>query len=377
MKILIDARMYGLEHAGIGRYIEQLVNQLILLDGNNDYVILLRKKYFDLLQLPKKWKKILADIPHYSLSEQVKLPQILYKEKADLVHFPHFNIPIFYFGKFVITIHDLIKHTSKGKETTTRDPWFYWLKYFGYKLVFSQAVKRAVKIIVPSKFVRDDLAKEYGLSVDKIIFTYEGVSEEFQKTKIDKSKVESILNKYEITEPYFIYTGSVYPHKNIDRLIEAFKNINETRKVFLTIVCSRNVFWEKLKKKITDNNMDSYVKMLGFVSDEELKGLYEKSQGLVFPTLSEGFGLPGLEAMTSGTIVVCSQIPVLEEIYGSAAIYFNPLNISDMASKINQCLDINKEEREKIIDIGTTQAKKYSWEKMAKETIAIYESFKS
>jgi glycosyltransferase involved in cell wall biosynthesis len=81
--------------------------------------------------------------------------------------------------------------------------------------------------------------------------------------------------------------------------------------------------------------------------------------------------------MTSGTIVVCSQIPVLEEIYGSAAIYFNPLNISDMASKINQCLDINKEEREKIIDIGTTQAKKYSWEKMAKETIAIYESFKS
>jgi glycosyltransferase involved in cell wall biosynthesis len=370
MKILIDARMYGLEHAGIGRYIEQLVNQLILLDGNNDYVILLRKKYFDLLQLPKKWKKILADIPHYSLSEQVKLPQILYKEKADLVHFPHFNIPIFYFGKFVITIHDLIKHTSKGKETTTRDPWFYWLKYFGYKLVFSQAVKRAVKIIVPSKFVRDDLAKEYGLSVDKIIFTYEGVSEEFQKTKIDKSKVESILNKYEITEPYFIYTGSVYPHKNIDRLIEAFKNINETRKVFLTIVCSRNVFWEKLKKKITDNNMDSYVKMLGFVSDE-------KSQGLVFPTLSEGFGLPGLEAMTSGTIVVCSQIPVLEEIYGSAAIYFNPLNISDMASKINQCLDINKEEREKIIDIGTTQAKKYSWEKMAKETIAIYESFKS
>jgi glycosyltransferase involved in cell wall biosynthesis len=292
MKILIDARMYGLEHAGIGRYIEQLVNQLILLDGNNDYVILLRKKYFDLLQLPKKWKKILADIPHYSLSEQVKLPQILYKEKADLVHFPHFNIPIFYFGKFVITIHDLIKHTSKGKETTTRDPWFYWLKYFGYKLVFSQAVKRAVKIIVPSKFVRDDLAKEYGLSVDKIIFTYEGVSEEFQKTKIDKSKVESILNKYEITEPYFIYTGSVYPHKNIDRLIEAFKNINETRKVFLTIVCSRNVFWEKLKKKITDNNM---LKCLDLLATKNLKGYTKNLKDWFFQLCLKVLGFRGLK----------------------------------------------------------------------------------
>ena len=154
---------------------------LILLDPKNDYVILLRKKYFDLLKLPGNWKKILADIPHYSLLEQFKLPILIYKEKPDLVHFPHFNIPVLYFGKFIVTIHDLIKHTSKGNETTTRDPWLYWIKYFGYKIVFGQAVRRAAKIIVPSNFVKESLSKEYGIPANKIEVTYEGVEDEFQK----------------------------------------------------------------------------------------------------------------------------------------------------------------------------------------------------
>ena len=367
MKILIDARMYGLEHAGIGRYIERLVGELLILDKENDYVVLLRKKYFDLLKLPENWKKILVDIPHYSFSEQIKLPQILYNEKVDLVHFPHFNFPILYFGNFIITIHDLIKHTSKGLETTTRDPWLYWIKYFGYKLVFNQAVNRAVKIIVPSHFVKDDLSKEYRLSADKIEVTYEGVGKEFQKVKNNQSKA---------TDPFFIYTGSVYPHKNIDRLIEAFKIINQIQKISLVIVCSRNVFWERLEKKIKENKMEKIITLLGFVSDEEVRALYKKSQGLVFPTLSEGFGLPGLEAMASETIVICSKIPVLEEIYGSAAIYFNPLDTTDISNKILGCLNLKPEERRLLISKGLEQVKKYSWGKMAKETVALYESLK-
>ena len=117
--------------------------------------------------------------------------------------------------------------------------------------------------------------------------------------------------------------------------------------------------------------------MLGFVSDKELKVLYQNSQGLIFPTLSEGFGLPGLEAMTSGTIVICSNIPVLKEIYGSAAIYFNPLDVPDIANKIIQALNMDQSERKILLDKGIEQAGKYSWEKMTKETIALYESFKS
>lgn len=365
MKILIDARMYGLENAGIGRYVEQLVANLILLDPKNDYVILLRKKYFDLLKLPGNWTKILTDIPHYSLLEQFKLPILIYKEKPDLVHFPHFNIPVLYFGKFIVTIHDLIKHTSKGIETTTRDPWLYWIKYLGYKIVFGQAVRRAAKIIVPSNFVKESLSKEYGIPANKIEVTYEGVEDEFQRIKSNQLKANN---------PYFVYTGSVYPHKNIDRLIEAFKIVNQSRKISLVIVCSRNVFWERLEKKINENKMEKIITSLGFVNDKDVKDLYHKATGLVFPTLSEGFGLPGLEAMASETVVVCSNIPVLREIYEEAAIYFNPLEVKDIADKIIDCLSLKPEERKLLINKGLEQVKKYSWNKMAKETITIYES---
>lgn len=365
MKILIDARMYGLENAGIGRYVEQLVSQLIILDKKNTFVILLNQKYFDLLKLPDNWKKVLVKIPHYSLSEQINLPIILYKEKIDLVHFPHFNIPVLYFGKFIVTIHDLIKHTSKGRETTTRGPLLYWLKYLGYKLVFNQAVKRAIKIIVPSNYVKNDLVKEYKLSQEKIEVSYEGIGQEFLKPTSNQSKK---------TEPLFVYTGSVYPHKNVDRLIEAFKIVNQTKKASLVVVCSRNIFWERLERKIKENNMENIISSLGFVSDQEIRKLYQISQGLVFPTLSEGFGLPGLEAMASQTVVVCSKIPVLEEIYGPAAIYFNPLDVNDIANKIIDCLNLKPEERKMLINKGLKQIRKYSWGKMAKETINIYES---
>jgi hypothetical protein len=125
MKILIDARMYGLENAGIGRYALNLINQLTQLDDKNDYILLLRKKYFDDLTLPKNFKKVLADFRHYSFAEQLMLPKIIANEKPDLVHFLHFNVPVWFTGKFVVTIHDLLMHKQKGLEATTLNPALY------------------------------------------------------------------------------------------------------------------------------------------------------------------------------------------------------------------------------------------------------------
>lgn len=174
MKIGIDCRMSGLKHVGIGRYIENLVNELKKIDAQNEYYFLTR-----------------ADIPHYSLKEQLILPLILYKEKLALVHFPHFNIPVLYFKKYVVTIHDLIKHISKGVETTTRSPWLYWLKYLGYKFVFWWAVKRATRIIVPSNFVKGDLVKEYKIDPAKVVVTYEGVDNKISNSKF---QIPNLLN---------------------------------------------------------------------------------------------------------------------------------------------------------------------------------------
>ena len=174
MKIVIDARMYGLEHAGIGRYVMNLVNQLEKVGKKNEYFILLRKKYYRKLRFKNKhFKKVLAEIPHYSFKEQLFLPGILRKIKPDLVHFPHFNVPIFWQGKYIVTIHDLIKHQSRGMRTTTKLAPFYWFKYLAYQVNVFSAVKRAQKIITPSKWWKKELVKRFLLMFTFAFFRFQ------------------------------------------------------------------------------------------------------------------------------------------------------------------------------------------------------------
>ena len=174
MKILIDGRLYGLENAGLGRYVMNLITELSKIDSKNDYVILLREKYFDSLKLPGNWKKVLADFRHYSFSEQIFLPNLINKENPDLVHFPHFNVPVFYNGGYVVTIHDLLMHKQIGLSATTLPAFLYFFKRLGYRLVFDRAVKKSNAIIVPSLAVKKELEKEYKNITEKITVTYEG-----------------------------------------------------------------------------------------------------------------------------------------------------------------------------------------------------------
>jgi glycosyltransferase involved in cell wall biosynthesis len=175
MRIVIDARLYGLENAGLGRYTINLINELQKVDNKNKYIVLLRKKYFNRLNLAPNWKKVLVDIKHYSLMEQIKLSGIIKKLKPDLVHFLHFNVPVFYKGRFVATIHDLLMHKQRGLEATTLTPSKYFLKRLGYKFVFSNAVKKATRIIVPSQAVKDEICYYYKLNPEKVVVTYEGI----------------------------------------------------------------------------------------------------------------------------------------------------------------------------------------------------------
>ena len=396
MKIGIDCRMYGLKHAGIGRYVESLVAELVKSkDRGLDFVLFVRKRDRKRLTIkPSNHLAIVeADFPHYSLREQVFMPFVLRRAKCDLVHFPHFNIPVFYFGPYVVTIHDLIKHESKGTATTTKSPVFYWLKYLGYLLVVWLAVKRAKKIIVPSEWVKKKVIKQFRLEPDKVIVVYEGIGENFRGRRSEVGGQRSeVLGKYNIKKPYLLYVGSVYPHKNIERLIEATKtvcsnypnsnliNSNKFEKnsnnssISLVIVCSRSVFWERLKKKIVQMDAKDFVNLAGFVPDEDLPFLYQNAEAFVFPSLSEGFGLPGLEAMASGCPVVCSEIPVFREVYGEAAVYFNPHDASDITQKILEVLRYNDTYHFKMVARGRKQAERFSWEKCAKETLRVYDS---
>lgn len=382
MKILIDARLYGLEHAGLGRYTINLVGELAKLDKTNEYVLLLRQKYFQAkqdpalrdnqLNLPIRWKKVLADFRHYSLAEQALLPKIISKEKPDLVHFLHMNVPVFYQGKFVVTVHDLLMQKHRGAAATTLPFYAYFPKVLMAKYVVRFAVDKALKIIVPSAAVKREVVSHYRLEESKVIVTYEGVDGHI--ASVDSSK--KILLKYKLRDPYFIYTGNAYPHKNLERAIKAvvFLNKKKAKNVSFAIVSSRGIFTQRLEKIITNLKAQKYIRLLGFVPDKELEVLYKNSLGFFYPSLSEGFGLPGLEAMAAGSLVVCSDIPVFREVYKDVPIYFDPFDVASLEKSLEKVLSLNPKDRLRIIEKGQKLAKNYSWRKMASETLKVYES---
>lgn len=348
--ICIDARMWGIKHTGIGRYIENLIDNL---PGE---VILIVSP--DLKNEPKlaKFKKYYARFHPYSLLAQFEVLWILSFIRPDLLHIPHFTIPVLWPGKMVVTIHDLIKHISKGRDTTTRHPFLYWPKYFGYLIIVWLAVHRASHIIVPANYWKNILEKKYHLNPNKISVTYEGVAKTFSGDSFKESPFKSI------PKPFVVYTGNLYPHKNVPVLIRAI----ELAKVNLAIVCARSIFEKRFP-------VSPRVQYLGRLTDEQLVGLYQQALAFVFPSLIEGFGLPGLEAMAAGTPVIAAHASCLPEIYGDAAIFFDPHDPVDLADKINSLL-IDPKLRQKYITLGKKQVSKYSWATMAKVTWQIYQA---
>lgn len=372
MKILIDARLWGLENTGLGRYTINLVEQLKKQDSKNNYIILLRRKYFNVLKYPKNWRKVLAESRHYSFKEQIEIPKLISENKPDLVHFLHFNIPLLFKGDFVVTIHDILWHKQKGMSVTTLPPHIYAVKYVGYKLVFSKAIYASKRIIVPSQAVKNELLDYYAnLDREKIVVTYEGIDEKLLSNNSDDKKIRE---KYNLETPYFIYAGNAYPHKNLPRAIEAVIYLNKVvkKRVLLAIACSRDIFLEKLEKFISESDAGDFVKVLGYVSDNDLGALYKNSLGLLYPSFSEGFGLQGLEAIALGTLALASNIPVFKEVYENNALYFDPYDISSIAICMQKVMNMEKDVRKKMIEKSQEFIKRYSWDKMAKETLRIY-----
>jgi glycosyltransferase involved in cell wall biosynthesis len=374
MRIGIDARLYGLEHAGLGRYVLKLVETVLKADTKNKYVLFLTKNHAEEFKNRQRVKVVVCNIPIYSLAEQLLLPWIFQREKLDLLHIPHFNAPLLYLGRYVLTIHDLIKHDSTGMATTTRQPLLYLIKRLGYLFLTSLIAKRAQAILVPSNFVKDDVAKRLKVSRDKITVTYEAVSGSLRPKSLSAADKKTLLARFGLTQPFIVYTGSLYPHKNVDLLIEAVARHNRLREVDLELVliCSRSVFWKRTNQKIIIQKLDRWVKMLGFVEDEDVSKLYSLALALVHPSRMEGFGLTGLEAMAVGLPVIASNTSCLPEVYSEAAMFFNPDSLSELVGCLDRII-ADSHLREELITNGFRQAKKYSWEKMARKTIAVYQ----
>jgi len=436
MRILIDGRFIGVGES-ISRYTLEIVKGILDLDKKNDYTLLIRsqgekiaKQFLQTTnnksQKPNKQqitnpknrpmpsalrpanlKLKVLNVSHYSLAEQTKLLKYLNKEKFDLVHFTQFNHPVRYRGKFVVTIHDL---TLLG-HLYRMNP----IKRWGFRAVMKSAVKNSKKIITISEYSKQDIIKTYGADPGKIEVTYLGIDNKFKPLdkSTDNRRLTIFRQKYGISDNYILYTGMWKRHKNLVRMLKAFEKViskhqitNEHQNDKFQKLNSKNlpsagyhpqtnlqlVFVGKIdndeKEVISEiNRINKSAKSLnskhlstfhsivttGYVDENELPTVYAGALFYCIPSLSEGFGLPPLEAMACGTPVISSKTSAMPEILGDAAEYFDPYDVEDIEKTMIK-LASNKKLRDELSKKGLERTKKYSWSNTAKETLEVYKS---
>ena len=364
MKIGIDCRLWN--ETGVGRYIRNLVQELQILDKKNNYVLFALPKDCNEFKIKNsKFKIVRTDIKWHTLDEQIRLSQVLNQENLNLMHFPYFSVPIFYNRPFIITIHDLIvNHFSTGYASALPQS-IYRLKLLVYKLVLAQAARKAKKIIAVSNATKSEIIDHLKIDGKKIIVTHEGVDSAMQNSK-------SGIMDTNIKGKYFLYVGNAYPHKNLEKLLEAFKSLNSSASLIL--VGKDDFFYERLKKKIHNTKLSKKIIFMQNVKDQELVSLYRNAIALMMPSLMEGFGLPALEAMANGCLVLASDIPSLKEVCGDAAIYFDPDSVYDIAEKMKEAYSDNTYYYSDKKEKGLERMKNFSWKKMAEKTLKVYES---
>lgn len=367
MRIGIDARFFGPQERGLGRYVERLITYLEAIDEQNEYVLFLRRASWDLWQ-PKnaRWRKIMTDYRWYTVAEQLAMPAIFRSARVDFVHIPHFNVPVLYRGPFVVTIHDLILHDFPTARASTLEPIRFKMKFAAYEYALRRAITRARSIITVSQYVKADIAKKFRVPESKIVVTYEAADPLLNPAPFER------LAERGVTQPYILYVGNVYPHKNLERfLLGVQRAVQHGERFQLVLAGGRDYFSRRLETLRNELKL-SNVHFFGFASDQELAALYAHATAYFFPSLSEGFGLPGLEAMQAGLPVYAARASCLPEVYGPAAAYFDPRDPADMAASISRALH-DTMERQRLRAAGQERVRQFSWAQMARQTLALYE----
>lgn len=355
--IVIDGREL---RTSSGRYVERLLYYLQAIDKKHQYSVLLKPQDINGWESSNpNFLKIACPYKEFSFDEQLKLLRQIKSLEPDLVHFTFAQQPILYRGPVITTIHDLttLRYTNPDK-----NPFVFKFKQQVYGYVIKRDARKSAHVIVGSQFVKDDVIRFTGINSTKVTVTHEAAD----------PITESPEQLPEISDTQFImYIGRPTPHKNLDRLIEAFKLLQQQHpNLLLVLAGKKDANYQRIEDRVTNESVKNIV-FTGFVTEGQLRWLYEHCAVYVFPSLSEGFGLPGLEAMLHGAPVVSSNATCLPEIYGKAARYFDPANVQSMSAAINDVLT-HKSLRLELIQKGKDQAALYSWQHMAKQTLQIY-----
>jgi glycosyltransferase involved in cell wall biosynthesis len=376
-RIVIDARR--IEDFGIGTYIRNLVQALGTIDRENHYTLITRKaEEPDLAGLPGNFE---TAVYHRTDKDRLDHAAFFFFLKGlapDLTHMPLNAVPFLMPRPYVVTIHDMASLLYGSSERRTRNINLY---------LFRRGLMRAAKVIAVSEATRRDVQSVLGVPGSRIRKIYDAPDPRFLKDGIIEGASgphaqafarQQILERYQINYPFILYAGTIRPQKNIPRLVEAFAVLRgdlESHPVYkdlrLIIIGDEISKFPSVRRAVIQTRVENAVRFLGFVPFDTLRVFFESASAFVFPSLYEGFGLPPLEAMATGTPVVTSNISSLPEVSGEAAEFVNPENVFDIARGIRDVL-CDDALRSTLIRKGYEQVKRFSWEKAARDVLDIY-----
>ncbi|MCI0724723.1 MAG: glycosyltransferase family 4 protein [Acidobacteria bacterium] len=358
-QIVIDARWL---HSGIGTYVSGLVRSLGR-DRNG-----LRLKTIVRQQDVGRFAPFCDEVEVvnttiYTLREQIQIPWAA--RRCDLLHVPHYNAPLLYAGKLVVTICDLV-HISEPSLRWTLKSWLY------ARPMLHLVARKADHIVALSAHVKAEIVERLGVSPAKVSVIHCGVDSQFRPLE-PKDCAETVASELGITRPYILFVGNLKPHKNVPTLLRAFALLRSRRNFDhrLVVVGEDAQGTPELKQEASHLGLDSAVSFLPHVPDRLLPKVYGAADLLVVPSTMEGFGLPVVEAMACGTPVICSRAGSLPEVAGDAAEYFEAPSVEELAESIGRVLA--SPERQMVMrQKGLERVRHFSWEKCAKQHIEVY-----
>jgi glycosyltransferase involved in cell wall biosynthesis len=365
MRVAIDARK--LHDFGIGTYIRNLLKQLARLDRDTEYVLLTREEDLSVAhQLGANFRTVLEPAPNYSVREQIHVPWVLLREKPDVFHAPHYVLPIGVRAHSVVTIHDCI-HLMFPQYLPNRAAYTY------ARLAMWSATRRSDCILTVSQASKRDILHFFAVPPEKIEVIYNAFDERFSREPNEEA-VARVRERYQLDKRFVLYVGNIKPHKNLVRLIEAFAALRkgELEDVKLLIIGDEISRLPALRRAVHSLKLHKHVRFLGYQPDDTLAILYRLASVFVFPSLYEGFGLPPLEAMASGTPVVTSNVSSLPEVTGDAAVLVDPYDVTSIEDGMRRVLTdpaLAASMRER----GLQRAREFSWERSVKRTLEVYQ----
>jgi glycosyltransferase involved in cell wall biosynthesis len=365
VRIAINTLAMRSELYGVGNYIKNLVAALSRIDSENEYLLFVsRENAHHLAGLPANFRLELAPggrglrLPW----EQTVLPFLLQRKRIDVYHGPMFVAPFVKTCRQVVSILDMTFHLTPSRHSLHKQIYF--------RSIIPRMVRRSDYVITISESTKRDVLALLKTDDEKVFVTHLGVDPRF-KPVADSRKLAEIRGKYNLPREFVLFVGLIEPRKNLDTLLDAYLADSVSAHFDLVLAGSLGWGFSDLMRKINSNGARGSVRMLGYVDDADLPGLYTASAAFVYPSFYEGFGLPVLEAMACGAPVITSNVSSLPEVTGDAAILINPHSVQDLAGALQRVLrdgDLRAALSERAIE----RAGKFTWEQTARKTLEVY-----